>query len=180
MKRARENAEKHWNKWLVCNLLLHLTALTGYGTLSMERGGTMIECFLVSHGGLAKEIATTVEMLSGQSAHLQTFGLAAEESVDHFKQQLEEALAKVESDVLIFADLFGGSPMLSAASLIRNSKYRIGILSGMNLPMIIELLFRSEQLNLDQALDLAENMGKEGIKKIVKEDFNVGSTSKSG
>lgn len=137
----------------------------------------MFECALISHGNLAEEFLNTVHMIAGDVGKVETFGLDQSESVDNFQKTLEEYFGNVERDVIVFCDMLGGSPMLTLSNIVSNMPLKIGLITGMNLGMVIEVLLLREQLEFHDAIKIAERTGVEGIRIIVKEDLNGSSTS---
>lgn len=137
----------------------------------MAGGEKMFECILVSHGNLAEELLNTIQMIAGDVGNVKTFGLQSSQNIDDYKEQIETYLKSIEKDVIIFADLLGGSPLMSVSTLLNDLNQRAAIITGMNLPMIIEVLLQRENIDFEDALSIAHQTGIEGIKKIVKEDF---------
>ena len=64
-------------------------------------------------------------------------------------------------------DLFGGSPF-NAASIIAMKNDNVEIVTGVNLPMILETLGSRDFSNLSELLAIAENSGKEAIRVLTK------------
>lgn len=139
----------------------------------------MFECILVSHGNLAQELLNTIHMIAGDVGNVKTFGLQSAQNIEDYKQEIVEYIKTVDNHVIIFADLLGGSPLMSASSVLNEFEHRAAIVTGMNLPMIIEVLLQRENLEFEDAVSISQATGIEGIKKIVKEDLHAGSTSKS-
>ena len=64
-------------------------------------------------------------------------------------------------------DLFGGSPF-NAASILAMKNDKMEIISGVNLPMLLEVFGSREFSNLSDLLLLAQNAGKDSIKTLIK------------
>ncbi len=100
---------------------------------------------LISHGFYAKELKESLKMIAGQVSNLYTACLEATDGPDEFKQKLlnlEDQLQPYD-EVLIFADLLGGSPCNTAfLHTLGNDKFRL--IAGMNFPMILTALLDSE------------------------------------
>lgn len=93
----------------------------------------------VSHGTYAQGLVDTVQMIAGEQKDLKAFGLAEEESVDTFRERIEEEiLASGEEEILIVSDLFYGSPFNAVISLM--PKYDLYHLTGINLPLMMEVI----------------------------------------
>lgn len=137
----------------------------------------MFECVLISHGNLAEEFLNTIHMIAGDVGEVKTFGLEASDSIEEFQSKLRDYLRTLKKDVIVFCDLLGGSPMLSIPTIVNDLEVRLGLVTGMNLGMVIECLLQREYIDFKEAINLAQETGINGIKTIVKEDLYVGSTS---
>jgi mannose/fructose-specific phosphotransferase system component IIA len=69
-----------------------------------------------------------------------------------------------ESGILILTDLFGGTP--SNAACIVAAKKNASVVTGVNLPMILEVVLARSGKNLKELTNLAVQSGKEGIREI--------------
>ena len=75
--------------------------------------------FLVSHGELAKGLHSALKMLTGESREdVLSVGLEDGMGADVFVENVKKTLSVVGEDdeILLFADLVGGSPQIGRAS----------------------------------------------------------------
>ena len=97
---------------------------------------------LLSHGGLAKGLYETTTWFFGDNIEQCDYlSLMADDSVDDFTDKIVEKVKHLDSGegVVIMCDLFGGSPFKCAlASVLTNEN--IKLVTGMNLPMVMEFL----------------------------------------
>ena len=100
---------------------------------------------LVSHGGLAKGMKESIEMIAGYQEKLRWVGIDPNEDAERFSKKLikeEEALGTVDK-VLIFCDLLGGTPCnIAMKNYYQNKKY--SIISGMNSAMILSTILNDD------------------------------------
>ena len=124
----------------------------------------MIGVVVASHGGLCRELLITAEMILGPAAQTAAAPLAAGVSLQDFAAQLRQAVAAVqqEAGVLLLADLAGGTPCNVAAVLAAQSE-EIKVVTGVNLPMLLEVLSRREGLSLEELTELAAAAGQGGV-----------------
>ena len=124
----------------------------------------MIGVVVASHGGLCRELLITAEMILGPAAQTAAAPLAAGVSLQDFAAQLRQAVAAVqqEAGVLLLADLAGGTPCNVAAVLAAQSE-EIKVVTGVNLPMLLEVLSRREGLSLEELRELAVAAGQGGV-----------------
>lgn len=95
---------------------------------------------LVSHGGLAEGLKSSLSMFAGdQMDQVLAFGLKDGESIDRFEERVTSSLKglTMEDTVLVLGDIIGGSPLTTVSSVLSD----IGkldssvILGGLNLTM---------------------------------------------
>ncbi len=117
------------------------------------------ELILISHGTMAEGVKTSAELIMGEQEHLHTVCLLPSEGPDDFKQKFEEQISGINAeDITVFADLMGGTPANVVSRMIMSGQ-NIHLVSGMNLPLVIEWL--NSQMNGTES-DLI-TAGKAGI-----------------
>ncbi len=127
----------------------------------------MVGIILASHGGFAEGIHQSAEMIFGPQDEFESCILKPDEGPDDIKRKLNEAVASFDdqTEILFLVDLFGGTPFNQAASLVADHKDKWAIVSGMNLPLVIEAL--SQRFTVETAKEIAQAIvpvGNEGIK----------------
>lgn len=109
-----------------------------------------MELLLISHQGIASGIKDSVNMIMGDASNIHVIELT-EVGIDVFASKLEEYLVSwlSRSKGLIFADLKGGTPFNQVELLLRKHqlKDRAKVISGMNLPVILEIMFSEIDVN---------------------------------
>ncbi|SFT72822.1 PTS system, mannose-specific IIB component [Selenomonas sp. GACV-9] len=111
-----------------------------------------------THGIFAQELVKSCEMICGEQKNVRAVTLIPGEGPDDVVKKYEAAIAELDCDggVLFLNDLFGGSPYNAACRLvISNENY--GIVTGVNLPMLIEMC--SAQM-IDDGSDIQALMEK--------------------
>ena len=107
-----------------------------------------MELLLVSHRGIATGMKSAVAMVMGPVAdQITAMELTEEEGIERFAERLEEYLTGWLTEGkkgLIFADLQGGTPYNRAELLLAKHglKDRARVISGLNLPMVVEAVLR--------------------------------------
>lgn len=90
------------------------------------------------------------------------------DGVDKLEKDLSLAIYEMSSScngIIIFADLVGGTPFKTAATLA-TKKDNVRVLCGTNLPMLCEIaLSRTFVDDLDALVETAISTGKEGVMK---------------
>jgi len=123
----------------------------------------MIGGILFTHGHIGQELLRTAETIIGGQDHI--VALSNEGcSATLMKEALTEALERenFRDGVLIMVDLARGSCWV-AAERIQQEGDNIGLISGVNLPMLLRFLYKRELLPLPE---LVENMCRGGIEGV--------------
>ena len=122
----------------------------------------MAKIILASHGGLSQGMLDTVKMIIGDMADgIETYSLLPGANADDFAGELK---AKIEADsekYILVCDVLGGSVCNALVQLTVNE--RVTVLTGMNLPLVIELTVANRMGDVD--LDGILQTGKDGIAK---------------
>lgn len=133
----------------------------------------MVAIVIGTHGMFSEEILKSAEMIFGVQENVATVTFKPGEGVEMLVEKYKEALDKVDckDGVLFMVDLFGGSPF-NAASMIAIQNENMEIITGINLPMLLEVFGSKEFSTLDELVKLAMNSGKEAIKTLVKNNLS--------
>ncbi|MGT2757148.1 PTS sugar transporter subunit IIA [Streptococcus ovuberis] len=90
---------------------------------------------LISHGSFCEGLKASTEMLMGPQNNIHTVVLEPSEGVEDFRAKLEAVIHDFE-DVVIFADLLGGTPCNVASRLLLEGR-EFDLYAGMSMPMVI-------------------------------------------
>ena len=129
----------------------------------------MLAIIIGTHGKFAEELLKTCEMICGTVNNAKAVTLMPGEGSEDIISKYEKALADLDcSDGVIFLnDLFGGSPYNAACrAAVKDAAY--GIVTGVNLPMLIEMVglqLVGEKLDIQEVMTKAEAAGGSGIQK---------------
>lgn len=119
---------------------------------------------LSSHGKLAEGMMDTINLFSDHPQQIETVCLLPGDEIATFKNRLETAIQNVDTGdgAIIFCDLLFGTPCNTSALIYKTieDKDNITIITGMNLPMILEYL-GSRELGMDDKALI--EIGKNGI-----------------
>ena len=119
----------------------------------------MFAILVGTHGRFSEELVKSCEMICGEQKNVRAVTLVPGEGPDDVVKKYEAAIKELDctDGVLFLNDLFGGSPYNAACRLvISNESY--GIVTGVNLPMLIEMC--SLQMMDDKSLTIQDIMAK--------------------
>ncbi len=126
---------------------------------------------LLSHGPFAVSLVDTAKMLFGDSENLAAFSLEPGDDVDKYRETFVETIESFPEGSVIMVDIFGGSPCNQTMRYIQETGKVLEVVSGMNLPMLVNAVMAREELSgKDFSLDAAEN-GRNGIFRVDVEGF---------
>lgn len=128
----------------------------------------MIGIVLISHGRFAEGLLDAAEMIVGEMDNVVCIGLEPMDDIDLLIQRIQEAVNAVDvgDGALLMVDLFGASPFNASGRLALAQQDRLELITGMNLPMLVELLVQREGLSLKEASQIALDAGKSGISRL--------------
>jgi PTS system mannose-specific IIA component len=125
----------------------------------------MINVVLVSHGDLGAQFIKSAEMIAGESENVYSVSLYPGETPEMFENKLNVVLEKIgDEDTLILMDIFSGTPYnVSVKQVLRDN---VECVTGVNLPMFIELLMSRDGSSLSELAESIAQSGQESIKNL--------------
>ncbi len=123
----------------------------------------MIGGIIVSHGKLAEELLNALNIILGEVVNIEAISIGWYDDVEESKKKINHSLQKVnkKNGVVIFTDMFGGTPSnLSFSFLLDN---QIEIITGVNLPMLIKFASLQRSNNLKEVAKKVVEQGKKNI-----------------
>ncbi|GFN37077.1 PTS sugar transporter subunit IIA [Tepidimicrobium xylanilyticum] len=131
----------------------------------------MVSIIIGSHGRLSEELLNTAEMICGKQSNISTVSLMPGESLDDILEKYQAAMKELDiSKGLIFlVDVFAGSPF-NAATKIVYKEGNMDIVTGVNIPMLLETITKRDNMELNELVEVLKNSGSQGISSF-KEDF---------
>lgn len=126
--------------------------------------------FLVSHGELARGMHTALKMLSGEDRDdILSVGLEDGMGADVFVENVKKTLSVVGEDdeILLFADLVGGSPLTNAANTIAELGMmdRTVMIGGMNMPLALSAVLMKDTMTTPDLIEMLIPEAREELKQ---------------
>ncbi|HDX7259343.1 TPA: PTS sugar transporter subunit IIA [Clostridioides difficile] len=129
----------------------------------------MTGIIIATHGNMAKAMLESAELIVGKQENVETLGLNHGDSIDEFSRKLEDGIEKYKDEgVLVLLDFYGGTPFNTSAIIINKfaKVCELECLTGVNLPMLLELFLNRDTMKLKDLKNLCEEVGISGIKDV--------------
>ncbi len=126
----------------------------------------MVGIIIASHGEFAEGILQSGSMIFGEQENVKAVTLMPSEGPDDLRAKMEAAIATFDNqdEVLFLVDLWGGTPFNQASGLFEGHQDKWAIVSGLNLPMLIEAY--ASRFSMTSAQEIAAHIlktAKEGV-----------------
>lgn len=123
----------------------------------------MTGVIITGHGEFAEGIRSVIKLVVGKEKGIGYVNFNENKSTEDLKKDIEEAMKKLDcQDYLIFTDLAGGSPFKKSVE-ISLEKNNCEVIAGTNIPMLMEILFKVDILELEELKNKALEIGKKQI-----------------
>lgn len=125
----------------------------------------MIGALIVTHGNLAHELLNAARQIEADVAGIEAVPLDWNDSVDEARDKIQAALGRIgaERPVIIFTDMFGGTPSNISLSFLESG--RVEIVTGVNLPMVVKFaMLKTEAKDLAALAHVISEKGSKAIR----------------
>jgi PTS system mannose-specific IIA component len=124
----------------------------------------LIGALIVTHGNLAHELLNAARQIEADVSAIIAVPLEWSDTVDQAREKIARGLAQIGPDrgVIIFTDMFGGTPSNISLSFLEQG--RIEIVTGVNLPMVVKFAMVKEEAK--DVATLAHVISEKGSKAI--------------
>lgn len=124
----------------------------------------MIGIVIVTHSQLGDALIEAAEFIIGKRPEaLVSVSIDLNESADMLRRKIADGIKKVKSKdgVLILTDMFGGTPSNLSYSFLEEGQ--IEVISGVNLPILIQAANTRAKVDLTKLAVKLEAFGKKSI-----------------
>lgn len=123
----------------------------------------MINILIVTHGDFGEELLKSSEIIIGKIDNVDCISFNLGDNYTDLCKKVEESIERVgEQDLIVFTDMYGGSPFNAVTKLMKNKNFFH--ITGINLPLFIDIAINKNTYTMD---DIAEKIIKNGKKSIV-------------
>ena len=124
----------------------------------------MVQVLICTHEEMAVGVKKTAEFIMGPQKNLHAIAAYTDEHLD-YQKMIAEFLAKHSSEpVVVLTDILGGSVNTTLGKML-DQYQNLHIISGVNLPMIAQLLLSNEK-TLDETIQKTIAEAKNGIQYV--------------
>lgn len=123
----------------------------------------MIGGIIVSHGKLAEELLNALNIILGEVLNIEAISIGWYDDVEESKKKINKSLKNVDqkNGVVIFTDMFGGTPSNISFSFLKDN--RVEIITGVNLPMLIKFVSLQRSNKIKEVAKKVVEQGKQNI-----------------
>ena len=124
----------------------------------------MIGIVIVTHSELGDALIGAAEFIIGSRPEsIESISIDLSENAEKLRGKIDRGIKKVmgEKGVIILTDMFGGTPSNLSYSFLEEG--HIEVLSGVNLPILIQAVNMRKKMELDQLAANLEAFGKKSI-----------------
>lgn len=124
----------------------------------------MTGILVVTHANLGSALIETLEFILGKEQEkLLPISIDIKEDPENLRKKIKQAISKVSSDkgVLIFTDMFGGTPSNLAYSFLEEGK--VEVISGVNLPLLLKAVTSRKKMDMESLTTSLIAHGKRSI-----------------
>jgi PTS system mannose-specific IIA component/PTS system mannose-specific IIB component len=113
---------------------------------------------------MALAMLASAEMIMGKLSSVFGISLNEGDSTENLRNKLDEVVkaTKEAEGTLILVDLPGATPF-NVSATFAHQKEDVAVVSGLNLPMLLEVVINNQHSSLKELETIAKDSGKAGI-----------------
>ncbi len=129
----------------------------------------MIGGVIITHGYLGATLLQVAEKIIGKKLSMPVISIDWKDGVSQIGKKEQEIKAAIEKEnrgkgVVIFTDIFGGTPTNLCVSLLKSMD--VEIITGLNLPLLLKFLSERDKMPFQDLTRALVKRGKESIGRI--------------
>lgn len=126
----------------------------------------MVGIIVTGHGNFAIGVLSAAKLIAGTPEKLIGIDFTENDTVETLEEKIKKGIEELDTEeILVLADLAGGSPFKVSATIGVSSDKNIKVLSGTNLGMIIETALLRDGKNLEEVVAFAKESGVTSIQE---------------
>lgn len=135
----------------------------------------MIGIIAVAHGNIGCEMVDATHRIFPDANHILGVAVGPSDAPEAIRKNVADAIRDVDrgGGILIFTDMFGGTPSNICLSFLEPSK--VEVVSGFNLPMLIKMAGLKADANLTDTVAFVQKYGQRNI--VIASDVLAGKVA---
>ncbi len=112
---------------------------------------------------MAEELLNALTIILGEAPNIEAISIGWYDDVEESKKKISQSIRRVnqKSGVLVFTDMFGGTPSNLSFHFLKES--HVDIVTGVNLPMLIKFVSLQRGHNIKDVAKKVVDQGKKNI-----------------
>lgn len=129
----------------------------------------MVSLIIGTHGSFSRELINSAELIYGKLENVNYITFLPGEGQKDLIDKYNTIINKLDKDseVLFLVDLFGGSPF-NTASMLSIDNVNMDVVTGVNLPMLLEVYSNIDNSSLEELVSIAVNSAQKSICSLKK------------
>ena len=129
----------------------------------------MVSLIIGTHGSFSRELINSAELIYGKLENVSYITFLPGEGQKDLIDKYNTIINKLDKDseVLFLVDLFGGSPF-NTASMLSIDNVNMDVVTGVNLPMLLEVYSNIDNSSLEDLVSIAINSAQKSICSLKK------------
>lgn len=126
----------------------------------------MTHIIVATHGKFSEELVNSAAMVYGEDENTHVVTFLPGEGGEHLVEKYKAIIATLPENepVLFLVDLFGGSPYNAASRVATERGENTDIVTGVSLPMLLEVLDAKDGASLAELVETAKEVGVAAVK----------------
>lgn len=129
----------------------------------------MVSLIIGTHGSFSRELINSAELIYGKLENVSYITFFPGEGQKDLIDKYNTIINKLDknSEALFLVDLFGGSPF-NAASMLSIDNVNMDVVTGVNLPMLLEVYSNIDNSSLEELVSITVNSAQKSICSLKK------------
>lgn len=130
----------------------------------------MVKIIISGHGDISLGIVDAFEMIFGHDDEVKAAPFEKGEGLPQVQEKFQAEIEKLSSgeEILFLVDVYGGTPYNAAAQVVYGKDYA-DILTGVNLPIVLEAAANKNQFSLQELVSYLKEIASQSIKSFKEE-----------
>lgn len=123
----------------------------------------MVGAVIITHGDISRSLCDAAEAINGKVKSVKTISVSSSNTTEEIRKTLASSVKEADSGfgVIIFTDMFGGTPTNIALSLLEEG--RVEVITGVNLPMLLKFIGHRNDKEIGELAVFLREYGRNSI-----------------